>query len=367
MKIEDISLLDSNFAGEDIRYEGLEVYDIKSKPFHVYGFYNLEEEEKYYRLPGSLADRLNKQVRSLYRHTSGGRIRFRTNSTKIILNCILPSIVKHSHMPRTGSGCFDLYVDGEYFNVFRPERNIQGFTKGSERTDEGYESGYVLGEPKIRDILINFPLYNRVDDVFIALDEDAVVEEACEYTYNKPIVFYGSSITQGACASHPGNCYPLMLSRRLDADILNLGFSDGARGEIEMAEYIASLDMSALVYDYDHNAKTIEELEYTHERMFQIIRNKNKDIPIIMVSCADRHFKEEVDRRKDIIKTTYEHAVRAGDKNVYFVDGQSIYDGVGREYCTVDDIHPNDIGFLMMANAIENVLKRAMEDKAIKA
>ena len=165
-------------------------------------------------------------------------------------------------------------------------------------------------------------------------------------------------IQQGGCASHPGNAYFNILSRRLDADIVNLGFSSGCKGEEAMAEYLANLDMSVLVYDYDHNADSAEFLKETHERTFKIIRKKQPNLPVIMITAADRKF--GIPERRDVIYQTYKNAVISGDNNVYFIDGSTIYAPVGRGLCTVDHIHPNDIGFLMMANAVETVIKKIL-------
>ena len=196
-----------------------------------------------------------------------------------------------------------------------------------------------------------------MSSVFIGLEEDAIVEPPKEYTHKKPIVFYGSSITQGGCASHAGNCYTNMLSRRFDADILNLGFSGSALGETTMANYIANLNMGIFVYDYDHNAPDTAHLEKTHEKMFKTVREKQPHVPIIMVSAADC-LNGTIPERAEIIRTTYENAVKAGDTNVYFVDGSTIYASVGRDLCTVDGVHPNDTGFYMMAQAIGNVIEQ---------
>ena len=351
----DIAQLDKNFLGEEIKYEGMKFYHVLEKPFEVYGLYRPYELRTFQRMPKEEAMKLNKQVQSLYLHTSGARIRFRTNSTKVLLRSILPKLTKFDHMPKTGVSCFDLYVDGEYKNSFR-----HGFLGGVQATSEEkpenvYDSNISLGEKKMRDILINFPLYNKVDDVFIALDEDATIEAPIPYTIEKPFVIYGSSITQGGCASHPGNAYANILSRRFDADILNLGFSSGAKGEQSMAEYIGSLDMSLFIYDYDHNA-SVDHLAETHEPFFKTFRKLKPDVPVIMVSAADGWF-GEIPERKATIRRTYENAVAAGDKNVYFVDGKTIYAPVGRSACTVDHVHPNDIGFLMMANAFEPIIR----------
>ena len=88
------------------------------------------------------------------------------------------------------------------------------------------------------------------------------------YVVEKPIVFYGSSITEGGCASRVTNAYPALLSKWLNADYINLGFSGSAKGEIPVAEFIAEQSMSAFVYDYDHNAPNPEHLAATHEAFF---------------------------------------------------------------------------------------------------
>lgn len=357
MRTLDVSQIDKNFAGEEIQYEGLKFYNIREPLFRIYGLYNPYEKEGFKRMPHDEAAKMNSNIQELYTHTAGGRVRFRTDSTRIFLRSILPQIIRMGHMPMTASSCFDLYIDGEYVNTFR-HGHLKGLEE-KEKPENAYDSHLTFGNKKMRDILINFPLYNPVDDVYIGLDEDAEVLPSKEYTYSKPIVFYGSSITQGGCASHPGNAYFNILSRRFDADIVNLGFASGCKGEVPMAEYLSHLKMGILVYDYDHNAGSAEFLRETHERTFKIIREKQPNLPIIMITAADREF--GIAERKEVIYQTYKHAVEAGDKNVYFIDGGTIYAPVGRGMCTVDHIHPNDIGFLMMANALEPVIRKILD------
>ena len=121
-----------------------------------------------------------------------------------------------------------------------------------------------------REITINFPLYSSVADLYIGLDETAVLKKSLGYKHKKPIVFYGSSITQGGCASRPGNAYESIISRALQTDYINLGFSGNAKAEDEIAQYIKDLDMSVFIYDYDHNAPNLKHLEDTHQRMFSL-------------------------------------------------------------------------------------------------
>ena len=349
MKIEKI---DSNFAVGDVTADGMKAYSIHTSPFKIYGLYDCKENN-YRRMPREVAEKVNDGVKALHTNTAGGRIRFKTDSSRIALHFVLPDVCLFPHMPLTGTTCFDLYADGEYIKPFIPQGDF--FGKAREEGEKESYSEINLGSAKMRDILINFPLYNNVSSICVLLEDGAAVEESQEYTHPRPVVFYGSSITQGGCASHSGNSYEAVISRKLDCDFVNLGFSGSCRAEDEMAHYIATLDMSVFVYDYDHNAPDASWLEKTHARFFEILRAAKPDLPVIMVSVADKHFGEDIEKRKEIIRNTYDTAVANGDKNVYFIDGQEIY-GSRADLATVDYCHPNDLGFCLMAEKIGGVL-----------
>ena len=85
-------------------------------------------------------------------------------------------------------------------------------------------------------------------------------------------------------------------------------------------------------------------------------RKKQPLTPVIMVSMADKRFIDTVDDRKNVIYTTYKNALASGDKNVYFIDGQVIYKDIGFHYCTADGLHPNDLGYYLMAAKIAKVI-----------
>lgn len=331
------------------------VYDVTKEPFQLYGLRH-SKQGTFERLPQEVADTVNNSVKELNKQTSGGRIRFKTDSSQIIVSAILPSLCQFSHMPRTGTSCFDLYVDGRYVEMFRPNFTKESPTKRYDGTL------YLADDKRMKDIMIYFPLYNEVREVYIALKEGANVAPPEAYPNVKPVVFYGSSITQGACASHAGNCYVSLVSRALNFDYINLGFAAGCLAEPIMADYISNLDMDILVYDYDHNAGDIKLLERTHETFFKTVREKQPDLPIVIISAADRvlGFNEN---RRTIIKRTYENAIQKGDKNVYFIDGQEIYKEVGVDFCTVDAIHPNDMGFWYMAKHVRNVIEQIYEQR----
>ena len=343
-KIEDI---DKNFKAAMPVFEGMKTYSIHEKPFKLYG---LKYSDKgFFRMDVSVADAVSDGVSVLNRHTSGGVLRFRTDSEKIILTADLPEVAQMNHMPLTGSSSFSLYADGSFCGVFRAP-SIEEY--------KGVWSSQLPLPAGEKDIEIHFPLYNSVKDVYVSLEEKAALAKGKEYEDRLPIVFYGSSITQGGCASHPGNSYTNMISRALNREILNLGFSGSCMAEDNMCDYVSKIPMSLLVYDYDHNAPTPEFLEDTHEKFFKAFRKENPDVPVLMISVADRTFGEEdIKRRKATIIKTYENAKKNGDENVYFLDGQRFYDETGAENSTVDTCHPNDLGFFAFYKNISAFIK----------
>ena len=211
------------------------------------------------------------------------------------------------------------------------------------------------------EVLINMPLYSGISDITITLEANALIAAPLPRDFDKPILFYGSSITQGGCASRPGNSYQAIISAWNNVDYVNLGFSGGAKAEDEIIAYIKDLPMSVFVYDYDHNAPTVEHLRNTHEKMFKAIRAAQPDLPILMLSRPKYYINEEEEQRLEIIKTTYQNAIHNGDKNVYFIPGKKLME-LARDEGTVDGCHPTDLGFYSMAMAIEPVLKAILED-----
>lgn len=124
-----------------------------------------------------------------------------------------------------------------------------------------------------------------------------------------------------------------------------------------MMEYIKNLDMSVFVYDYDHNAPTVEHLANTHEKMFKAIRNENPELPIVIMSRPKFNLTEEEQQRMHIIETTYKNALSSGDKNVYLINGRMLTELCADEG-TVDNCHPTDFGFASIAKALGDVIEK---------
>lgn len=309
----------------------------------------------------------SQEMKTLAKHTAGARVRFKTNSNYVAIRVYWEGIFEVPHQPASGKCGFDLYLtqDGmsRYYKSFMPPRCV-------DRMQDGYQSVVKFESEKMRDITICFPISNSVERLEIGLEEDALVTHAEPYRLEKPIVFYGPSIANGGCASKPGNTYPGFVSRALNLDHRNLGFSDSARGDLCIAEYIATLDMCAFIYDYDENAPTVEWLQRTHYPFYEVVRKAHPKVPII---CMSRSMPmrediaefckrdEESLMRKEVIKNTIKIAKENGDNHIYFIDGETLFAGPFSDCCTVDGLHPNDLGFYRMAQGLIPVLKEALE------
>ena len=345
---------DKNFKIETkIDAEGLKFYSVLSAPFTIYGVKYVDG--KFRRLDESIAKATNDGVHFLHANTAGGRVKFRTNSPYVAISVKTGKVVQFSHFPLTGYAGLDLYVDGKdgkesYVNTFKPPCNIV----------DGYEGIIRFNNCDEKEITINMPLYSNVEELYIGIKEGSTLEKSeHKYVNEKPIVYYGSSITQGGCASRPGNSYQAIISRSLNCDYINLGFSGSAKAEDAIINYIASLGMSVFVYDYDHNAPSVDHLEKTHEKSFKIIRKAHPDLPIIMMPRPNRNFTTDSLKRAKIIRKTYDNAVKNGDKNVYFISSKQLT-ALCKNEGTVDNCHPSDFGFYSMAKAIERVLKKIL-------
>lgn len=357
--MRDITEIDVNFkANDDINRDGIKFYDVLDEPFKVYGVEY--ENGKFRRLPENVAKSVSLGVYELHANTTGGRVRFITDSPYVAISVKLENICRMSHFALTGSAGFDLYAkeeDGEdrFKGTFIPPYDM---VDGYEGILEFKDGKFNTPERKTREITINFPLYTDVKSVYIGLDGDSFVLPPKPYINEKPVVYYGHSITQGGCASRPGNSYPTIITRRYNCDHVNLGFSGNGMGEVEIAEYIAGLDMQVFVYDYDHNAPDAEFLKNTHERMFKIIRKAQPDLPIIMMTSTTMPFHmDDAPKRREIIYTTYKNALDSGDRNVYYIDGDKIYNHTD-DSSTVEGSHPNDLGFTHIADVVGNIVKK---------
>ena len=350
MKNFDQNMIVSNELGKD----DIKFYNVKEAPFKIYGMYQKEVGKPFSRMDLDVSKKVSDGVFQTASCTAGGRIRFKTSSPYVAVRLRFDGeTARWPQMSGAATNGLDLYenVDGyeEFRGLFIPPLDKR----------DNYEQIIEFSNDGMHDLTLNMPIYGKIDELYIGIKEDACLLEGRSYKNELPIVFYGSSITQGGCMSRPGMNYENILSRKYNIDFLNLGFAGNAKGEEEIAKYIANLKMSMFVYDYDFNAPDKEYLEKTHEKMFKIIREKNQNLPIIIMSgVSGKDYNNRVLRR-DVIKKTYDNAVSSGDKNVYFIDGLNVFKkyGYGWGEPTLEGVHPTDLGFSLIAKAIGEVFE----------
>jgi len=307
------------------------------------------------RLPVSFLPECNDGVQQLAWHLAGAVVRFATDSPYLAIVHRLTTKAVMPHFTACGQSGMELFEETD-----EGSRQVKNFIP---KLDNGcgtlpHQSAFAPLPGGMRHYALYLPLYNGVTDLSLGFAPGAQVLPGRRPKTEQPIVFYGSSITQGGCASKCGSCYTSIVARRLDAAQVNLGFSGSGRGEKNMAEYIASLSMSAFVLDYDHNAYDPPHLEKTHEAFFKTVRAAHPELPILIISRPDYDRDPELAKACfAIISRTYENALAAGDAHVRLIDGRTLFGDTDRDLCTVDGSHPNDLGFLRMADIVTEALK----------
>lgn len=336
MKIED---LDSNFKREETD-AGLTYRKIRDTCAKIEGVC----PGTWQRLPDDILKEIDRpELTVLAHHTSGAVLRFQTN-TRILGLCmeLLEPDFMMSHMPLTGSAGMDVFVNGRYAATLRAELG------------EALVRGEIPLSGEKAEITVYLPLYNGVREFYLGIAEDACIREPSDHKIEKPILFYGSSITQGGCASRTSNAYPALVGRWLDAGIYCLGFSGNARGDLPVARYISGLSSGCLVYDYDYNAPDAAFLRETHEPFLAYILSRNPELPVLVLSRPNpehQAVERESRMRRQIVKETALKYQNRGYR-VKFLDGAELFGTDSRECCTVDGTHPNDLGFYRMAKKV---------------
>lgn len=354
--------IENDGAGERLWYSPQE------EPFQVSGFAWLDVEHKYRRLPAVPDVPIRPEVDVLANCTSGGQIRFRTNSRSVSVRVRLTAGSGMYHMPPTGECGVDAYIGG-------PGQWLHAGTARFQAGQVKYESSIFDSETsEARSFLLNMPLYQGVEEIWIGLEPGAEVWAPEAYDSSKKVIVYGTSITQGGCASRPGMSYTNILSRRLHLEFINLGFSGNGKGESELAVLAAQISEPAcLIIDYEGNSGGTESYRQTLPRYIETYRKVHPEAPIILISRI-RHgaesFKPEILEgrlaRKKFQMELIRELTEAGDQSLTFVDGSDLL-GDDPGEATVDGVHPTDLGFKLMADGLEPVLRQVIGDRAAAA
>jgi lysophospholipase L1-like esterase len=340
---------------------GVHWYDIRALSLEGQGWADVKAP--FDRLPAKAEQTARPPVWSLSRNSTGLCVRFSTDATTVHARWTVTSKnLALPHMPATGVSGLDLYVKtagGKW-------QWVANGRPTAETNTAQLATGLAAGE---KEFLLYLPLYNGVSAVEIGLPKGAALKKADPRPAEKakPIVFYGTSITQGGCASRPGMVHTAILGRKLDHAVINLGFSGNGTLDPDIAALLGELDASVFVLDCLPNLSPVQVAERT-EPFVKALRKAKPTTPILLVE--DRSYanapalaalaKRNTDSRA-AYKKAFDALVAAGDKNLHYLRGEHLIgdDGEG----TVDGSHPTDLGFMRQADAFAEALKPLLAPK----
>jgi len=320
-----------------------------------------QNQGELYRLPLSLREIVRPPVWNLAQSPNGARLRFHTDTTSLAIRVEYPSAPNTANMHAFGQTGVDLYVDGVYLTTVVADKDAAP-GKLYERTLYNFAGRPGTGH----EITLYLSLYKPVKVLGIGFDKGAKIARAKPFALAKPIVFYGTSITQGGCASRSGMSYQAILGRMLNIDFVNLGFSGNGMGEPEMARAVADIDASAYVLDFAQNNRTLDSLEKAYAPFLATLRMKHPETPILAITpiYAARESlgdptRNELQKMRDHIRKVVAERIAAGDRNLQLVEGTDLL-GPDRGDGLVDGTHPNDLGFQWMAEGLASRLRKLL-------
>ncbi len=315
----------------------------------------------YDRLPAEAEGKVPEKVWILSRHSAGLSVAFVTDSPVISVRWSLRlEELAMNHMAATGVSGVDLYAKrGETWRwvaTGRPEK-----VKGNEKV---LVDGAPAGRHEYR---LYLPLYNAADSIQIGVRPGSTLVKASAYPRElaKPMLFWGTSILQGGCASRPGMAYPSIIGRRMHRPVINLGFSGAGRMDPEVTALVAPLDVSIFVIDCLPNM-TPDLVKERTEPLVHALRAAHRDTPILLVESTIYEYcwfiakqAKAIKDKNDALHAAYARLKSAGVKNLHYLRGDGLLGGDGE--ATVDGGHATDLGFLRMADGIEPVLRKILK------
>lgn len=329
--------------------------------FPLLGKISDETETRYERLPEYLQDKSRARIWELGKNTAGLAVRFRTNSSSISVRWNLLGDIRMNHMSYVGIKGVDLYSltkDGEW-----------RFVNSGKPTGRENQARIIANmSNEEREFILYLPLYDGVTHLEIGVDSLALLTqpEIASPKRSNAIVYYGTSISQGACASRPGMAHTNILSRQLDREIINLGFSGNAFLDDEIADIMASYPASLYVIDCmpNVNVKLIEE---KLETFYRKLRDSRPHTPILFIENPifpfaqfDEYTHSNLMEKNKALYKVYEKLKKEGDDQLYFLSSENVIGSDGE--ATVDGIHFTDLGFMRYADILRPLIRDILKD-----
>ena len=312
----------------------------------------------FHRLPAAAQKTVTSAVWNLSRDSAGMMVRFRTDATAIHVHYkVTKAALGMPHMPATGVSGVDLYA--------RDDAGKWRWVQVSRPATQEIKAEVIKDlAPGFREYAAYLPLYNGVEFLHIGVTKGARFEGLAPREA-KPVVFYGTSITHGACASRPGMVHTAILGRRFDRPVINLGFSGNGRMDPAVGELLTEIDAAVYVIDCLPNMQPADVTAKCIPLVKQL-RAARPNTPIVLVE--DRRFtndwitpnkKKFHDDNHAALKAAYEQLNKEGVTKLSYIPGDALY-GTDTEGAT-DASHANDLGFMRQADVFEPIIRAALK------
>lgn len=359
---DEIAKYDERMAQKDVVItNGVKWIDGKLLPIEGRAFDDVDHW--YDRLPSGVTTKVNGGVRSMKHHTAGMQFRFRTDSKSLAFKWIPynPRLCM-DHMPSTGVSGIDIYRRDAKTGKWR-------YVKTGRIWDGKKGGSLKIAWTPGDECLVNLPLYNGIREFSLGVDPNAEIAPPAprKSGIDKPVVFYGTSITHGGCASRPGMAFVNIVGRDLDVPVVNLGFSGSGVMEYEMSGHLARIDASCYVLDCLWNMGSTADrprkgrnVEDNYEPFIRNLRRLRPGVPIVMAEMCDA-WNGEPNGKDRFTRKLYEKLVAEGWDDLVYLPKK----GMHPDDCegTVDGCHPNDWGMMHLARAFGGAVRRALRMK----
>lgn len=356
----DIKSVDKNMSNKNIKEDNSLIFlDPKnSKYFYLSGFNKDNIEFARFTLEEfKLIDKSSKDVSWLAHHSSGISLRFYTDSSQIVIKGKNQEMFEMNNMNMISQCGFALYYFDKEAKIYRHHNSLR-FDHGVTKYNANILN---FQKRELREYILYFPLYMGVKELEIGLDKDSIIKP---YIYENKIKIgiYGTSIAQGCSASQPGLCYSNIMSRKLNAEIFNFGFSGNALLHKEIAEILGKRKLDILLMDVEPNAGMSDILKLRIAEFLNIYFSfmpKGKVIYASRPKLGEDHYKKEQD---ELRKFYYEYIPPIISKfknegyDISYFDGSNIYKESDLEF-SPDTLHPDDYGMKLLADNYINLLK----------
>ena len=334
---------------------------VDARKLSIHGYTKKCEKYPYYRFDFSKYD-FNKSVVLLSEKPAGLYVTFKTNSTAVAAKW---SIVPHNtrdNMSFIMQHGVDLYmkVNGEWQYVMAPRIPC-------DLKPASYKKNIVknLGDEE-KEFLLYLPIWCELTALEIGVDDGAFIEGTPSPFRNKVIV-YGSSITHGAAASRPGMTYPAIMSRNLGINFVNFGFAGQCRMQPEFLDLLKTCEADAFLFDAFSNP-TIKELEARLQNFVVEMVKAHPDKPLIFMQTAAPS-EHNIDPKKRAYRKLHHQTasrimkdLQKQYKDLYFLTESDV---VGKDG-TIDNLHPNDLGFSRLIAAYQPRIAKILRKYGIK-